>query len=192
MGEFGIGQGIKRFEDGRLLRGGGRFHDDANVAGQTHAVIVRSIHAHARIRGIDTSAAQRAPGVVAVFTGADLAKEPLGTMQMTLKRKRPDGSPMWAPAHRGLTSERARYVGDPLALVRSRMKFDLVAWLREQESMRQCIEFAESLLSPAGLLFLRTADPINGGAWMLRDAASLPSGMRLLALRRRRSFAQAA
>jgi carbon-monoxide dehydrogenase large subunit len=117
MGEFGIGQSIKRFEDGRLLRGGGRFHDDVNVAGQTHAVIVRSIHAHARIRGIDTTAARRAPGVVAIFTGSDLAKEPLGTMQMTLKRKRPDGSPMWAPAHRGLTAERARYVGDPLALV---------------------------------------------------------------------------
>src|SRR5262245_48609092 len=117
MGEFGIGQSIKRFEDGRLLRGGGRFHDDVNVAGQAHAVIIRSIHAHARIRGIDTSAASQAPGVVGIFTGADLAKVPLGTMQMTLKRKRPDGSPMWAPAHKGLTSERARYVGDPLALV---------------------------------------------------------------------------
>ncbi|MET0485693.1 MAG: molybdopterin cofactor-binding domain-containing protein, partial [Candidatus Rokuibacteriota bacterium] len=117
MGEFGIGQSIKRFEDGRLLRGGGRFHDDVNVAGQLHAVIIRSIHAHARIRGIDTAAARQAPGVVAIFTGSDLAKEPLGTMQMTLKRKRPDGSPMWAPAHHGLTAERARYVGDPLALV---------------------------------------------------------------------------
>ena len=52
-------------------------------------MIVRSIHAHARIRGIDTAAARQAPGVVAIFTGADLAKEPLGTMQMTLKRKRP-------------------------------------------------------------------------------------------------------
>ena len=72
MGEFGIGQSIKRFEDGRLLRGGGRFHDDVNVAGQLHAVIIRSIHAHARIRGIDTAAARQAPGVVAIFTGSDL------------------------------------------------------------------------------------------------------------------------
>jgi len=53
--------------------------------------------------------------VLAVFTGADVAE--LGTMKMTLKRKRPDGSPMWAPPHRGLTSERARYVGDPVAMV---------------------------------------------------------------------------
>ena len=104
MGQFGIGQPIKRFEDQRLLRGEGRFHDDVNLPGQTHAVIVRSTHAHARIRSIDTAAALASPGVVAVFTGADLARDNLGTMQMTLKRKRPDGSPMFAPPHRGLTA----------------------------------------------------------------------------------------
>ena len=65
-------------------------------------MIVRSTHAHARIRSIDIAAAPRRPGVVAVFTGADLARDGLGTMQMTLKRKRPDGSPMFAPPHRGL------------------------------------------------------------------------------------------
>jgi carbon-monoxide dehydrogenase large subunit len=116
MGEFGIGQPIKRFEDVRLVRGEGRFHDDVNLPGQTHAVIVRSLHAHARIRGIDTRAARALPGVLAVFTGADLGSE-LGTMTMTLKRKRPDGSPMFAPPHRGLARDRGRYVGDPLAMV---------------------------------------------------------------------------
>jgi carbon-monoxide dehydrogenase large subunit len=117
MGQFGIGQPIKRFEDQRLLRGEGRFHNDVNLPGQTHAVIVRSTHAHARIRSIDTGAALASPGVVAVFTGADLARDNLGTMQMTLKRKRPDGSPMFAPPHRGLTPDRVRYVGDPVAMV---------------------------------------------------------------------------
>src|SRR2546426_616726 len=115
MGQFGIGQPIKRFEDVRLVRGGGRFHDDVNLPGQAHAVIVRSIHAHARIVTIDAARARRAPGVLAVFTGADVAE--LGTMQMTLKRKRPDGSPMWAPPHRGLAQDRVRYVGDPVAVV---------------------------------------------------------------------------
>jgi aerobic carbon-monoxide dehydrogenase large subunit len=115
MGQFGIGQSIKRFEDVRLVRGQGRFHDDVNLPGQAHAVIVRSIHAHARIRGLDATAALRAPGVLAVFTGADTAE--LGTMKMTLKRKRPDGSPMFAPPHHGLTRERVRYVGDPVAMV---------------------------------------------------------------------------
>src|SRR5256712_2848011 len=115
MGQFGIGQGIKRVEDVRLLQGGGRYLDDVNVPGQAHAVIVRSLHAHARLRAVDTSEALRAPGVLAVFTGADV--EGLGTMVMTLKRKRPDGSPMFARPHRGLTQDRVRYVGDPIALV---------------------------------------------------------------------------
>ena len=117
MGQFGIGQPIKRFEDQRLLRGEGRFHNDVNLPGQTHAVIVRSTHAHARIRSIDSTAALASPGVVAVFTGADVARDNLGTMQMTLKRKRPDGAPMFAPPHRGLTADRVRYVGDPVAMV---------------------------------------------------------------------------
>src|SRR2546427_4124347 len=117
MGQFGIGQGIKRFEDVRLVRGEGRFHADVNLPGQTHAVIVRSMHAHARIRGIDAAAALRAPGVLAVFTGADVARDGLGTMTMTLKRKRPDGSPMFASPQRGLAPDRGRYVGDPIAMV---------------------------------------------------------------------------
>src|SRR2546426_9075965 len=117
MGPFGIGQGIKRVEDVRLVRGEGRFQNDVNLPGQTYAIIVRSVHAHARIRSIDTSAALAAPGVVAVFTGDDTTRDNLGTMKMTLKRKRPDGSPMFASPHRGLTKDRARYVGDPLAIV---------------------------------------------------------------------------
>jgi len=102
MGQFGIGQPVTRFEDRRLLRGEGRFQNDVNLPGQAHAVIVRSVHAHADIRSIDTEAARRAPGVVAVFSDDDLAKDNLGTMRMTVNRKRPDGSPMFAPPHRGL------------------------------------------------------------------------------------------
>ncbi|HEV2056405.1 MAG TPA: xanthine dehydrogenase family protein molybdopterin-binding subunit [Methylomirabilota bacterium] len=117
MGQYGIGQSVKRFEDPRLVRGEGRFHNDVNLPGQAYVVVVRSLHAHARIQSIDTPAAAAAPGVLAVFTGADLARDGLGTMKMTLKRKRPDGSPMWAPPHRGLTQDRVRYVGDPIALV---------------------------------------------------------------------------
>src|SRR6478672_8032381 len=117
MGQFGIGQSIKRFEDVRLLRGEGRFHADVNLPNQTHMVIVRSPHAHAHLRAIEADAARRAPGVVAVFTGADVARDGLGTMKMTLRRTRPDGSPMFAPAHRGLAVDRARHVGDPVAIV---------------------------------------------------------------------------
>src|SRR6266508_3340740 len=117
MEQFGIGQPVKRFEDPRLVRGEGRFHNDVNLPGQAYAVVVRSLHAHARIVSIDTRSAAASPGVLAVFTGADLARDGLGTMKMTLKRKRPDGSPMWAPPHRGLTHDRVRYVSDPIGLV---------------------------------------------------------------------------
>jgi aerobic carbon-monoxide dehydrogenase large subunit len=78
---------------------------------------VRSPHAHAQIRRVDTSVAAGAPGVLAVLTGADLARDGLGTTRTTLQRKRPDGAPMFAPAHPGLVCDRVRYVGDPVALV---------------------------------------------------------------------------
>ena len=117
MGEFGIGQPVKRFEDVRLLTGRGRYQGDVNVPGQAHMVVLRSPHPHARIRGIAAAAALASPGMIAVLTGADLAKDKLGTMRMTLKRKRPDGSPMFTSPHLGLTPERVRYIGDPVALV---------------------------------------------------------------------------
>jgi carbon-monoxide dehydrogenase large subunit len=115
MSKFGVGQGIKRFEDVRLLKGGGRYQSDVTVPNEAHAVIVRSMHAHAKIARIDTKNALAAPGVLGVFTGADV--KDLGTMQMTLKRKRPDGGPMFSSPHRGLAQGRVRYVGDPIALV---------------------------------------------------------------------------
>jgi aerobic carbon-monoxide dehydrogenase large subunit len=113
--KFGIGQSVKRFEDVRLVRGGGRYQSDVTVPAETHAVVVRSTHAHAKIARIETAKALAAPGVLGVFTGADV--KDLGTMQMTLKRKRPDGSPMFSSPHRGLAQGRVRYVGDPIALV---------------------------------------------------------------------------
>jgi aerobic carbon-monoxide dehydrogenase large subunit len=117
MGPFGIGQSVKRFEDVRLVRGGGRFHDDINLRDQAHAVVVRSVHAHARIAGIDVSAARRAPGVLAVLTGEDLAGAGLASTRTTLSRTRPDGSPMFAPVHPVLVRDRVRCVGDPVAFL---------------------------------------------------------------------------
>jgi carbon-monoxide dehydrogenase large subunit len=117
MSKFGIGQSVSRFEDPRLLRGRGKFVDDINLAGQAYAVMLRSPHAHAAIRSMNLAAAQGAPGVLAVYTGDDVTRDGLGTMTVALPRKRPDGSPMFAKPHRGLTSGRVRYVGDPVAMV---------------------------------------------------------------------------
>ena len=68
MGEFAIGQGVSRFEDPRLIRGGGRYTDDIKLPGMTHAVVLRSPYAHAKIKSIDSKAAKAAPGVLAVLT----------------------------------------------------------------------------------------------------------------------------
>ncbi|HUA50807.1 MAG TPA: xanthine dehydrogenase family protein molybdopterin-binding subunit [Candidatus Sulfotelmatobacter sp.] len=117
MSKFGIGQPVARFEDPRLLTGRGRFQDDMNLAGQAYAVLVRSPHGHAAIRAIDVTAAAAAPGVLAVYTGADYARDGLGMPKATMPRKRADGSPMFAPQRPALVVDRGRYVGDPVAMV---------------------------------------------------------------------------
>src|SRR4051794_6658467 len=124
MGQFGIGQPVRRFEDKRLLTGFGRFQHDVGLAGQAHGVVLRSPHAHARIRSVDLAAAREAPGVLAIYTGADLAAAGLGTMGVPFQRKRPDGSPMFWRAHRGLAEERGGVVGGPPALVGPRSPFE--------------------------------------------------------------------
>jgi aerobic carbon-monoxide dehydrogenase large subunit len=117
MMKFGIGQPVRRFEDLRLLTGRGRYQDDIVLPRQAYAVFVRSPHAHARIDGIDTAAARAAPGVLAVYTGADYAADGLGMPKANMPRKRRDGSPMFAPQRPALVTERVRYVGDPVAMV---------------------------------------------------------------------------
>jgi len=117
MGEFGIGQPVRRFEDKRLLSGNGRFQNDNNLLGQAFAYVLRSPHAHAHIDRLDLTAAKAAPGVQLILTGDDLVEAGLGAMGVPFQRKRPDGSPMFARAHLGLAQGTVRYVGEPVALV---------------------------------------------------------------------------
>ena len=115
--KFGVGQPIRRVEDLRLLTGKGRYQDDQTLHRQTWCVFVRSHHAHARIHSVDTQAASRAPGVVAVFTGTDYANDGVAMPKAAMPRKKRDGSPMFAPQRPALVVDRARYVGDPVAMV---------------------------------------------------------------------------
>ena len=112
-----IGKPMRRLEDERLLTGKGRFNDDVTLPGQLHAAFVRSPYAHARILSIDASAAQSAPGVVAVFTGADVVADGLGAMPFAQLHKRPDGTPITAPPRYPITPDVARFVGDAVAMV---------------------------------------------------------------------------
>jgi carbon-monoxide dehydrogenase large subunit len=105
-----LGASIKRREDPRFITGKGNYTDDLKLAGMTHAVFVRSPHANAKIRKIDTSKASKAPGVVAIFTGKDMAgvnSLPCGWLLPELK----------IPPHMPLASDAAHYVGDPVAIV---------------------------------------------------------------------------
>ena len=117
MGEFAIGQSVLRREDPRLLRGQGRYFDDLNIADQFYAAVVRSPHAHADIRSIDTQAASQMPGVRAVLTGKDYQADALGPLPSMAPYKKRDGSPMYLPPRPAIATGRAFHVGHPVAVV---------------------------------------------------------------------------
>ena len=113
----GIGAAVLRKEDRRLLLGAGRYTDDIQRPNQTYLHIVRSPHAHARIRAIRAESARAAPGVLAVLTGADLAAEKIGNLPTGWLIHSKDGSPMVEPPHPALAVEKVRHVGDQVAVV---------------------------------------------------------------------------
>ncbi len=117
MAGTGIGSAIKRREDFRFLRGSGRYTDDINLPNQTHMYVLRSTLAHAKIKKIDTSAAKKAPGVVAVFTCEDLDAASVGGVPCGWQITSRDGNPMVEPPHPVLARGKVRHVGDPIAVV---------------------------------------------------------------------------
>jgi len=121
MTKYGVGQPVLRTEDPRLLTGHGKFNDDYIIDGAAQSYVLRSPHAHADIVSIDTAAAKSAPGVLAIFTGDDLAADGLGGFPgppaFFAELTKPDGSPLSYPPQFALTSDRVRYVGDPVAFV---------------------------------------------------------------------------
>ncbi len=120
-----IGKPMARNEDARLLTGKGRFTDDFTIPGQAYAAMVRSPHPHARIRGIDTTAALAMPGVLGVFTGADVAADalkpiphdPVPKTKYDMKLAGPGGTPIFIGPHMLLPADKARHVGEAVAMV---------------------------------------------------------------------------
>ncbi len=110
-----IGKSVKRVEDKRFLTGKGRYTDDIKLPGMTHAVIIRSPHAHARILNVNTSKAEALPGVVKIFTGKDVAElngVPCG-WQVDFK----NGDTMKEPPHKLMVADKTRHVGDAVAMI---------------------------------------------------------------------------
>jgi aerobic carbon-monoxide dehydrogenase large subunit len=113
--KFAVGQSVPRKEDPMLLRGKGHYADDFSLPGQAYAVMVRSQNAHGIIRAIDTTAARNMPGVLGVYTSADL--QGYGPLKCAVAFNNRDGSPMKKPRRDALATGKVRYVGDPVAFV---------------------------------------------------------------------------
>jgi len=117
MADKGIGASVRRTEDYRFLTGRGAYTDDLKRPNQVYAYFLRSPHAHARIRSIDTDEARSAPGVLAVLTGADLAADGVGGLPCGWQVTSKDGRPMAEPPHPPMATDRVRHVGDQVAVV---------------------------------------------------------------------------
>ena len=112
-----IGESVLRKEDYRFLTGAGQYTDDIDLGRMTHAVFVRSPHAHARVVRVDKTAAAAAPGVVAVFDGSDVAADGVNGLPCGWLITSTDGQPMKEPPHPVLAQGKVRYVGDHVAMV---------------------------------------------------------------------------
>ncbi len=168
----GIGASVRRKEDLRFLSGRGQYTDDINRPGQTYAAILRSPHAHARIVSIDTAAAAAMPGVVAVFTGADMPD--LGGIPCGWQIHNKDGTPMAEPMHPVLAVGKARFVGDAIAAViaetRSQAK-DAAEAIEVEYEVLPAVATMEAALAPGAS---RVHDDVAGNVcydWHIGDKA---------------------
>jgi carbon-monoxide dehydrogenase large subunit len=117
MTKFGLAQPVRRVEDPRLLKGNGRYTDDIALPGMLWGTVLRSPHAAATIASIDTATAKTLPGVVGVFTAADLEADDIGGLPCAIPLKNRDGSPRVDVPHPVLASGAVRHAGDPVAFI---------------------------------------------------------------------------
>ena len=155
--KFGIGQPVRRSEDPKLVRGEGCYADDFNRPGQIYAVIVRSREAHGILRAISTDAAKAMPGVLGIYTAADLSA--YGPLKCNMPLKSRDGSPIRYTPRPALAGDKVRYVGDPVVCV--------VA-----ETVSQAKDAAEAVaidIDPLPVV-LTPSDAVKAGAPLVFDA----------------------
>src|ERR1700719_1515639 len=158
MGEFAIGQPVPRFEDPRLIQGGGRYVADMVFPGTAHGYVLRSPHAHARIRKTDTAKAKAAPGVLAVITGADYKAAGFGDLPVPGGLKRRGDTHGYRPRYPDLVEDRVRMIGDYVAFVVAETYYQAV-------DAAELIEIDYEALPP----LLSTGDAGEGGVAMVWD-----------------------
>ncbi|MGQ0662751.1 MAG: xanthine dehydrogenase family protein molybdopterin-binding subunit [Pseudomonadota bacterium] len=181
MADDGIGASVRRKEDRRFLTGRGMYVDDIDRPGQLYAHILRSPHAHARIGRLDVGRARKAPGVVAVFTGPDMAADKIGGLPCGWGIKSKDGSPMKEPPHPPLVSDRVRHVGDQVAVViagtraAARDASELIDV--DYKPLPACASIADAV-KPGAALVWDEAPRNTCFDWHLGDAAAVEAALK--------------
>lgn len=160
MSTTGIGARVARKEDFRFITGKGNYTDDINRPGQAHAYFLRSPHAHATIKSIDTGRAAAMPGVVAILTGADIEADKVGGLICGWMIHSKDGTPMKAGAHPALAQGKVRYVGDHVAVV-------IAESLAEAKDAAEAIDVKYEKLAPV----VDLASATKKGAPVIHDVA---------------------
>jgi carbon-monoxide dehydrogenase large subunit len=175
MGQFGVGQGLRRVEDARFLTGHGRYTDDIDLPNMSHAVLVRSPHAHADIVGLDIEEALQSPGVLGIYTIADLDADEIGDIPCLTPLPSPSGDKPVMTGHPVLARHRVRHVGDPVVLVvaetpgQARDAADLV--MVDYEELPSVVDTAAALSPDAPQLYEQA--PNNQSLhWWLGDSTS--------------------
>lgn len=161
MTSTGIGASVKRREDHRFITGKGRYTSDIERPGQAYAYFLRSPHAHAQIKSIDLHKARHKPGVLAIFTGDDIAADKVGGLICGWMIHSKDGSPMKAGAHPALAQGKVRYVGDHVAVV-------IAESLSEAKDAAEAIHVDYAVLSAQ----VDTATAQREGAPVIHDVAT--------------------
>jgi carbon-monoxide dehydrogenase large subunit len=167
-GRFGSGQFVRRVEDPALVTGQGQFTDDFSPAGTVHLVFLRSPYAHARIVAIDCAAARRMTGVLAIFTGAELAQAGVKPIPNPAGFKRPDGKPLATADRRALAHERVRFVGEAVVAVvaesRDAARAAADAVIVDYDELPAVVDPLEAMRPGAPVLCDRAADNISAEA----------------------------
>ncbi|MDO9439742.1 MAG: xanthine dehydrogenase family protein molybdopterin-binding subunit [Beijerinckiaceae bacterium] len=122
--KFGVGQSVPRAEDPTLIRGEGQYTDDVSIEGQAYLAMVRSPQAHGVLRGVDMTTAKSMPGVLAVYTGAELLAAGYKPQTCRLSVNNADGTPMRKTFRHALAVDKVRFVGDPVACVVARTEIE--------------------------------------------------------------------